>query len=39
VVAIFHHIEEEMAWRKSVGKPEGFDMLKKIKPLGTKPFL
>ncbi|RDI80954.1 Alpha-amylase A type-3 [Venturia inaequalis] len=28
VVALFHHIELEMAWRKSVGRPEGFDMLR-----------
>jgi hypothetical protein len=35
VVAIFHHIEKEMAWRKSLGRPEGFDMLKKVKPIGN----
>jgi hypothetical protein len=35
VVAIFHHIEKEIIWRNSVGKSEGFEMLKKIKPLGT----
>jgi inosine-uridine nucleoside N-ribohydrolase len=33
-VTLFHQIEKEMAWRKSIGKPEGFDMLKVLKPLG-----
>jgi hypothetical protein len=35
VVSLFHQIEKEMAWRKSQGRPEGFEMLKVIKPLGT----
>ncbi|KIW06883.1 uncharacterized protein PV09_02559 [Verruconis gallopava] len=33
VVSIFHHVEKEMAWRRSVGRPEGFELLKKMKPL------
>ena len=30
---MFHVIEKEMAWRTSQGRPEGFDLLKRNKPL------
>lgn len=30
---MFHVIEKEMAWRKSVGRPEGFDTLRAAKPI------
>ena len=33
VVSTFHVIEKEREWRKSLGLPEGFDMLKNHKPL------
>lgn len=33
VVAMFHHIEREMAWRKARGKPEGFECLRQCRPL------
>ncbi|GAB7366045.1 hypothetical protein MBLNU230_g7614t1 [Neophaeotheca triangularis] len=33
VVALFHHIEREIAWRKANGKDEGFECLKNVKPL------
>ncbi|KAE9978605.1 hypothetical protein EG327_007335 [Venturia inaequalis] len=39
VVALFHHIELEMAWRKSVGRPEGFDMLRAAGAGGRKPIV
>ena len=39
---MFHVIEKEMAWRKSHSLSEGFDLLKKTKPLvavgATKPL-
>ncbi|KAE9971151.1 hypothetical protein EG328_005805 [Venturia inaequalis] len=38
VVALFHHIELEMAWRKRVGRPEGFDMLRAAAG-GRKPIV
>lgn len=33
VVSIFHVLEKELEWRKSQGKPEGFEALKAYKPL------
>ncbi|KAF2428693.1 nucleoside hydrolase [Tothia fuscella] len=33
VVTLFHQVELEMAWRKSRGRPERFEVLKKIKPM------
>jgi inosine-uridine nucleoside N-ribohydrolase len=33
VVSLFHQIDKEMVWRKKMGIPEGFDMLKIKKPL------
>ncbi|KAL8774165.1 MAG: hypothetical protein Q9194_004136 [Teloschistes cf. exilis] len=33
VVSMFHVIEKEMRWRKDNGRPEGFDALKKSKPI------
>lgn len=30
---MFHVIQKEMIWRKSQGLPEGFETLKKIKPV------
>ncbi|KAK2612412.1 hypothetical protein QQS21_001516 [Conoideocrella luteorostrata] len=33
VVAMFHVLEKEMEWRKSVGRPEGFETMKKNKPV------
>lgn len=33
VVSIFHVLEREIEWRKSQGKPEGFEALKAYKPL------
>ncbi|KAJ9157420.1 Pyrimidine-specific ribonucleoside hydrolase RihA [Pleurostoma richardsiae] len=33
VVALFHVIEKENAWRKANGKPEGFESLKTFKPI------
>ncbi|KAL5615169.1 hypothetical protein BROUX41_005226 [Berkeleyomyces rouxiae] len=32
-VALFHVLEKEMAWRKSVGRPEGYEGLKACKPI------
>ena len=32
VVSMFHVIENEMAWRRDHGLPEGFDTLKRSKP-------
>ncbi|KAK2611086.1 hypothetical protein N8I77_004462 [Diaporthe amygdali] len=32
-VALFHVLEKENAWRKSSGKPEGFEALKTSKPI------
>lgn len=32
-VSMFHVIEKEMRWRKDNGRPEGFDALKKSKPI------
>ena len=33
VVSMFHVIEKEMQWRKENGLPEGFEMLKRSKPI------
>lgn len=33
VVSMFHVVEKEMRWRKDNGRPEGFDALKKSKPV------
>lgn len=33
VVALFHVLEKENAWRRSSGKPEGFAALKTAKPI------
>ena len=33
VVSMFHIISQEQAWRKQQGRPEGFDMLKTVKPI------
>ncbi|KAL8626508.1 hypothetical protein Q9189_007791 [Teloschistes chrysophthalmus] len=33
VVSMFHVIEKEIRWRKDNGRPEGFDALKKSKPV------
>lgn len=33
VVSLFHHVEKEIAWRKSQGKAPGFQTLQKCKPL------
>ncbi|KAL8689584.1 MAG: hypothetical protein Q9218_004773 [Villophora microphyllina] len=32
-VSMFHVIEKEMRWRKDNGRPEGFDALKRSKPI------
>lgn len=34
VVTLFHFIEKERAWRKQNGLPEGFDTIRKVKPIG-----
>lgn len=33
VVSMFHVIEKELAWRKDNGRPQGFESLRKTKPL------
>lgn len=33
VVALFHVLEKEMAWRQSNGKAEGFEAMKAHKPI------
>lgn len=33
VVAMFHVLEKEMEWRKSTGRVEGFETMKKSKPI------
>jgi hypothetical protein len=33
VVAMFHVLEKEMEWRKSTGRVEGFETMKKNKPI------
>ncbi|KAL1586911.1 hypothetical protein WHR41_04212 [Cladosporium halotolerans] len=33
VVSLFHHIEQEIEWRKANGRPTGFEALTKSKPL------
>lgn len=33
VISLFHHVEKEIAWRKSQGKNPGFQTLQKCKPL------
>jgi hypothetical protein len=30
---MFHVLEKEMAWRKSTGRPEGFEVMKASKPI------
>ncbi|KAI6870654.1 fungal transcriptional regulatory protein [Hortaea werneckii] len=32
-ISLFYHIEKEIAWRKSQGKPIGFDTIRKTKPM------
>lgn len=32
-MALFHVLEKEASWRKSLGKAEGFDALKAYKPI------
>jgi hypothetical protein len=34
-VSVFHFIERERAWRRKNGKPEGFEMLNRRKPIGN----
>lgn len=33
VVSMFHVIEKELAWRKDNARPQGFESLRKTKPL------
>ncbi|CAI9633500.1 unnamed protein product [Alternaria burnsii] len=33
VVTLFHYIEKERAWRKEIGRPEGFETLNARKPI------
>lgn len=33
VVSLFHHIEKEVEWRKANGRPVGFEVLTRTKPL------
>lgn len=33
-VSLFSFIEKEWAWRREHGRPEGFETLKKTKPIG-----
>lgn len=33
VVSMFNVIEKEMAWRREQGLPEGFETLKRCKPI------
>lgn len=33
VVALFHVLEKENAWRRSSGRPEGFEALRTAKPI------
>lgn len=33
VVAMFHVLEKELEWRKSTGRPEGYEAMKRSKPL------
>lgn len=33
VISLFHHIEQEIEFRKSVGRAPGFDTLRKSRPL------
>jgi hypothetical protein len=33
VVALFHVVEKEMAWRKSISKPEGFETMRTFRPI------
>lgn len=32
-VSLFHHVEKEIAWRKSQGRKTGFETLHRTKPL------
>jgi hypothetical protein len=32
-VALFHVLEKELEWRKSVGRPLGYEAMRKSKPL------
>jgi hypothetical protein len=33
VVALFHVLEKELEWRKSTGRPEGFETMRAHKPI------
>ncbi len=33
VISLFHHVEQEIAWRKGVGRSPGFEALQKSKPI------
>jgi hypothetical protein len=33
VVALFHVLEKELEWRRSTGRPEGFETMKASKPI------
>lgn len=33
VVALFHVLEKELAWRKHTGRPEGYGAMKASKPI------
>ena len=33
VISLFHHVEQEIAWRTSVGRSSGFETLRKSKPI------
>ena len=33
VISLFHHVEDEMAWRKKNDRPLGFDALRSSRPL------
>lgn len=33
VISLCHHVEQEIAWRESVGRSAGFDTLRKSKPM------
>lgn len=32
-ISLFHVLEKELEWRKSVGRPEGYEAMRKSKPL------
>jgi inosine-uridine nucleoside N-ribohydrolase len=33
VVSLFHVLDQEMQWRKSQGKPQGFEVFRTFKPI------